>query len=74
MRQTLPITVIAALLAATVTATVVDVVAAGVKTVAAAEALLARQLPASGIKLAVPSSLSNFPTKDCRSNDLSIAT
>jgi hypothetical protein len=63
MRQTLPITVVAALLAATVlTATIVDVVAAGVKTVAAGERVY-RAASASGIRVAVPSSMSNFPTE-----------
>ena len=63
MRQPLPFTVVAALLAATVlTATVVDVVAAGVKTVAAGERFYSAA-SASGIKLAVPSSLSNFPNE-----------
>ena len=57
MRQTLPITVIAALLAATVlTAPVVDVVAAGVKTGAAGERFYSAA-SASGIKLAVAKQL-----------------
>jgi hypothetical protein len=63
MGQTLPITVVAALLAATVlTATIVDVVAAGVKTVAAGERLYSAA-SASGITVAVPSSMSNFPNE-----------
>jgi hypothetical protein len=63
MRQTLPITVVAALLAATVlTATVVDVVAAGLKTVAAGERFYSAA-PARGIRVAVPSSMSSFPNE-----------
>ena len=61
MRQTLPIMVVAVLLAATVlTATVVDVVAAGIKTVAVGERFYSAA-PVSGIRIAVPSSMSNFP-------------
>ena len=61
MRRTLSITVVAALLAATVlTATVVDVVAAGFKTVAAGERFYSAA-PARGIRVALPSSMSNFP-------------
>ena len=61
MRQTLPITVVAALLAATIlTATVIDVVAAGVKTVAAGERFYSAA-PASGLRVAVP--MSNFPNE-----------
>jgi len=61
MCLTLPITVVGALLAATVlTATVVDVVAAGVRTVAAGERFYSAA-SASGIGVAVPSSMSNFP-------------
>jgi hypothetical protein len=49
------------LLAATVlTATVVDVVAAGVKTAAVGERFY-NAASASGIRVAVPSSMSNFP-------------
>jgi len=63
MRLTLPITIVAALLAATVlTATVVDVVAAGVKTVAAGERFYSAA-PARGIRVAVPSSMSSFPNE-----------
>jgi len=63
MRQTLPIAVVAALLVATVlTATVVDVVAAGVKTVAAGERFYSAA-SASGIRVALPSSMSNFPNE-----------
>ena len=61
MRQTLPIIVVAALLAATVlTATVVDVIAAGVKTAAVGERFY-NAASAGGIRVAVPSSMSNFP-------------
>ena len=63
MRQALPVTVVAALLAATVlTATVVDVVAAGLKTVAAGERFYSAA-PAKGIRIAVPSSMSSFPNE-----------
>ena len=61
MRQALPIIVVATLLAATVlTATVVDVVAAGVKTVAVGNHLY-NVASTSGIKVALPSSMNNFP-------------
>jgi hypothetical protein len=61
MRQTLPIIVVGALVAATVLiATVVDVVAAGRKTVAAGERFYSAA-PVSGIRVALPSSMSNFP-------------
>ena len=61
MRQALPIIVVATLLAATVlTATVVDVVAAGVKTVAVGNRLY-NAASTSGIRVALPSNMSNFP-------------
>ena len=61
MRQALPIIVVATLLAATVlTATVVDVVAAGVRTVAVGNHLY-NAASTSGIRVALPSNMSNFP-------------
>jgi hypothetical protein len=63
MRQALPITVVASLFAGTIlAATVVDVVAAGLKTAAAGERLYSAA-SVSAIKVAVPSSLSNFPSE-----------
>ena len=63
MRQALPITVAVALLAATVlAATVVDVVAAGLKTAAAGKRFYSAA-PVSSIRVAVPSSMSNFPNE-----------
>jgi hypothetical protein len=61
MRQTLPLLSLRHCSPPLSSATVVDVVAAGVKTVAAESAYSAAS--ASGIKLAVPSSLSNFPNE-----------
>jgi len=63
MHQALPVVVVATLLGATVlTATVVDVVAAGAKTVAAGHHVYNRA-SASGITIALPSSMSNFPNE-----------
>ena len=63
MRQALPIVVVATLLAATVlTATVVDVVAAGVKTIAVGNQFY-NAASTSGIRVALPSSMSNFPNE-----------
>ena len=63
MRQALPIAVVAGLLAATVlAATVVDVVAAGLKTAATGERLYSAA-SASGLRVALPSSMSNFPNE-----------
>ena len=63
MRQVLPLAVVAGLLAATVlSATVVDVVAAGIKTAAAGQHFYSAA-SASGMRVAVPSSMSNFPNE-----------
>jgi hypothetical protein len=57
MHQALSVTVVATLLIATV----VDVVASGVKTVVARNHFYAA--PASGISLAVPGGMKSFPTE-----------
>jgi hypothetical protein len=61
MRQALPIIVVVTLLGATVlTATVVDVVAAGVKTAAVGNHLY-NAASTSGISIALPSGMKSFP-------------
>ncbi|MGB9208074.1 MAG: hypothetical protein WCB78_08180 [Pseudolabrys sp.] len=59
MRQALPIVIVAVLL--TATATVVDVVAAGVKTVAARRHFY--YATPVGINVAVPNGMKSFPTE-----------
>jgi hypothetical protein len=58
MRRALPIVIVAVLL----TATVVDVVAAGVKTVDVARHYLYYATPV-GINVAVPNGMKSFPTE-----------
>jgi hypothetical protein len=61
MRRALPIVIVAVLLTATATATVVDVVAAGVKTVAARHHFY--YATPVGINVAMPNGMKSFPTE-----------